>query len=150
MHLQVIFISFIWAKLSYLVENDIVFDVRQAGPSISQTADRLGFSHTSTLKVCTLWFGKKDLSGELQFSGAKCLVDVKGQRRMSRLRWRRDSSNWNNRSLQQRYVKAISECPTNEHEGWCTSTAEYLILCHCCQLRLQNWSCDLELTWKLN
>jgi len=58
---------------------------RQAGLSISETADLLGFSRTTFSGVYRNWPEKEKNSSELQFSGGKCLVNARGQRRMARL-----------------------------------------------------------------
>ncbi len=56
-----------------------------AGLSISKTADLLGFSRTNISMVYREWSEKEKISSERQLWGWKCLVDVRGQRRMGRL-----------------------------------------------------------------
>ncbi len=63
----------------------MVVGVRRAGLSISETADLLGFSHTTISRVYWEWTEKEKISSERQLCGWKCLVDVRGQRRMGRL-----------------------------------------------------------------
>ncbi len=50
-----------------------------------KTADLLGFSRTPISWVYREWSEKEKISSELQLCGQKCLVDVRGQRRMGRL-----------------------------------------------------------------
>ncbi len=69
-------------------ERGMVVGARRVGLSISKTADLLGFSHTTIFiftEVYREWSEKKKISSERQLCGRKCLIDVRGQRRMGRL-----------------------------------------------------------------
>ncbi len=68
-----------------MTERGMVVGARRTGLSISQTADLLGFSHTTISRIYGEWFEKEKISREQQLCGWKCLVDVRGQRRMDRL-----------------------------------------------------------------
>uniref|UniRef100_A0AAR2J702 Transposase Tc1-like domain-containing protein n=1 Tax=Pygocentrus nattereri TaxID=42514 RepID=A0AAR2J702_PYGNA len=63
----------------------MVVGARRAGLSISETAELLGFSHTTISKVYRERSEKEKISCERQLCGRQCLVDVRGQRRMGRL-----------------------------------------------------------------
>ncbi len=63
----------------------MVVGAKWAGLSISKTADLLRFSRTTISRVYREWPEKEKISSERQLCGQKCLVDVRGQRRMGRL-----------------------------------------------------------------
>ncbi len=65
----------------------MVVGARRAGLSISKTADILEFPRTAISRVYSVWMVRKKekTSSERQLCGWKCLVDVRGQRRMGRM-----------------------------------------------------------------
>ncbi len=66
-------------------ERGMVVGARRFGLSISKTAELLVFSHTTISRNYREWSEKEKISCERQLCGRKCLVDVRGQRRMGRL-----------------------------------------------------------------
>lgn len=59
------------------------FGIRWAGLSVSD--DLLRFSYTIFSEVYREWYKREKISSEQWFSGGKCLVYVRGQKRMARL-----------------------------------------------------------------
>ncbi len=66
-------------------DRGMVVGDRRAGLSISKTADLLGFSRTNISSVYREWSEKVKISSERLLCGRKCLVSVRGQRRLDRL-----------------------------------------------------------------
>ncbi len=60
-------------------EHGMVVGARQAGLSISKTADLLRFVNTTISRVYREWSEKEKISSERQLCGWKCLVDVRGE-----------------------------------------------------------------------
>ncbi len=65
-------------------ERGLVVGAIRAGLSISKTADLLGFSRTTIVWIYREWSEKEKISSEQQLCRRKCLVDVRGQRRIGR------------------------------------------------------------------
>ncbi len=86
-HLDVVKTSIRMGKKGDLsdFERGMVVGARRTGLSISKTADLLGFSHTTISRVYRERSKNEKISSERQLCGWKCLVDVRGQRRMVRL-----------------------------------------------------------------
>ncbi len=122
-------------------ERGMVVGARRAGLSISKTADLLGFSHTTISMVYRKGSKKYKISSEQQLCGRKCLVDVRGQRRMGRLV----------RDDRKATVSQITTCSKqgmqntiSEHtqhvepwSRWATATEDHTG-CRSCQLRTGN------------
>ncbi len=68
-----------------MTERGMVVGARRADLSSSKIADLLGFSRTIISRVYREWSEKEKISSERQLCSRKCLVDVRGQRRMDRL-----------------------------------------------------------------
>lgn len=66
-------------------DRGMIVGARRAGSSVSVTAKLLGFSRTTVSRVYTEWCQKQKTSSERQLCGRKCLVDEKGQQRISRM-----------------------------------------------------------------
>ena len=79
--------DFIMGKKGYLNDFEHVMAVVPKGLdlSISEKTDLLGYSHLTISRVYKEWYEKEKKSSEQRFCGQKCLVDGRGQRKMSRL-----------------------------------------------------------------
>jgi len=67
------------------LDRGMVVGARWASLSISQSAQLLGFSHTTISRVYKEYFEKGKTSSKRQSCGLKSLVDARGQKRMGRL-----------------------------------------------------------------
>ncbi len=111
----------------------MIVGARRAGLSISKTADLLIFSCTTISRVYREWSEKEKISSERQLCGQKCLVVVRGQRRMVRLvrDYRKATvtqiTTWCNQGMQ----KTISEhttCRTLKQMGYSSRRPNRVLL----------------------
>ncbi len=118
----------------------MVVGARRADLSISKTADLLGFSRTTISRVYIEWSEKEKISSERQLSGRKCLVDVRGQRRMNRLVIddRKATVTQITTRYNQGMQNTISECTTRRTLKQMSYSSRRPHPCRSCQIRTGN------------
>ncbi len=104
-------------------EHGMIVGARRAGLNISKTADLLGFSHTIISSVYREWSEKEKISSERQLCGRKCLVDVRGQRRMGRLV--RDDRKGTVTQITTRYNQGMQNTISEHTTRWTLKQMDY-------------------------
>lgn len=112
-----------WKK-NYLshFECGMVVGARLSSICLPETADVLGFSHTTVSSVCREWSKYEKIFSEQQIFGWKCRVDARGQRRMTRLVWDDRKAtvthyNWNMHK-NTKHVRQLSDYEKSDKDTW--------------------------------